>query len=204
MLILRGTPALSDFRLQKLSSDFKAAGIPVASVYAEFLHVVDLSADLTASEKETLEKVLHYGPMREVKALEGELFVVCPRPGTISPWSSKATDIAHICGLPAIKRIERAIAYYVKFDGAAPAGAREKISAKIHDRMTQAVFADTAALEVLFSKEEPRPLNVIPVLTEGRNALVKADKEMGLALSADEIDYLVKNFTELKRNPTDV
>ena len=113
MLILRGTPALSDFRLQKLSSDFKAAGLPVATVYAEFLHVVDLSADLSADEKVTLEKVLHYGPMREVKALEGELFVVCPRPGTISPWSSKATDIAHICGLPAIKRIERAIAYYV-------------------------------------------------------------------------------------------
>ncbi len=178
MLILRGTPALSDFRLQKLSSDFKAAGLSVASVYAEFLH--------------------------EPKALEGELFVVCPRPGTISPWSSKATDIAHICGLPAIKRIERAIAYYVKFEGAVPAGAREKISAKIHDRMTQAVFADTASLEVLFSKEEPRPLNVIPVLTEGRDALVKADKEMGLALSSDEIDYLVKNFTELKRNPTDV
>ena len=204
MLILRGTPALSDFRLQKLSSDFKAAGLSVASVYAEFLHVVDLSADLTDAETETLKKVLHYGPAREPKALEGELFVVCPRPGTISPWSSKATDIAHICGLPAIKRIERAIAYYVKFEGTVPAGAREKISAKIHDRMTQAVFADTASLEVLFSKEEPRPLNVIPVLTEGRDALVKADKEMGLALSPDEIDYLVKNFTELKRNPTDV
>ncbi|WP_298769571.1 phosphoribosylformylglycinamidine synthase [uncultured Fibrobacter sp.] len=204
MLILRGTPALSDFRLQKLSSDFKAAGLSVATVYAEFLHVVDLSADLTDAETDTLKKVLHYGPAREPKALEGELFVVCPRPGTISPWSSKATDIAHICGLPAIKRIERAIAYYVKFEGAAPVGAREKISAKIHDRMTQAVFADTASLEVLFSKEEPRPLNVIPVLTEGRDALVKADKEMGLALSSDEIDYLVKNFTELKRNPTDV
>ena len=204
MLILRGTPALSDFRLQKLSSDFKSAGLSVASVYAEFLHVVELSAELSDAETETLKKVLHYGPAREPKALEGELFVVCPRPGTISPWSSKATDIAHICGLPAIKRIERAIAYYVKFDGAAPAGAREKISAKIHDRMTQAVFADTASLEVLFSKEEPRLLNVIPVLTEGRDALVKADKEMGLALSSDEIDYLVKNFTELKRNPTDV
>ena len=204
MLILRGTPALSDFRLQKLSSDFKAAGLSVASVYAEFLHVVDLSAELSDAETETLKKVLHYGPAREPKALEGELFVVCPRPGTISPWSSKATDIAHICGLPAIKRIERAIAYYVKFEGAVPAGARAQIAAKIHDRMTQAVFADTASLEVLFSKEEPRPLNVIPVLDQGRDALVKADKEMGLALSSDEIDYLVKNFTELKRNPTDV
>ncbi|MCQ2100543.1 MAG: hypothetical protein MJZ10_09595, partial [Fibrobacter sp.] len=86
MLILRGTPALSDFRLQKLLADFKKENLNVASVYAEFLHVVDLSADLSASEKETLEKVLHYGPMREAKALEGELFVVCPRPGTISPW----------------------------------------------------------------------------------------------------------------------
>ncbi len=204
MIILRGSPALSSFRVQKLLSDFGQDSLPVKGIYAEFVHVVDLESDLTSEKKSTLEKLLTYGPSLEAKEPEGSLFVVAPRPGTISPWSSKATDIAHICGLSEIKRIERAIAYYVDFNGSVTEEVSKKVKAKIHDRMTQAVFTDKASLEVLFSKEEPRPLNVIPVLTEGRDALVKADKEMGLALSSDEIDYLVKNFTELKRNPTDV
>ncbi|MBP5247387.1 MAG: phosphoribosylformylglycinamidine synthase, partial [Fibrobacter sp.] len=204
MIILRGSPALSSFRVQKLLSDFAQDSLPVKGIYAEFVHVVDLESDLTSEKKSTLEKLLTYGPSLEAKEPEGTLFVVAPRPGTISPWSSKSTDIAHICGLSEIKRIERAIAYYVDFNGGVTEDISKKVKAKIHDRMTQTVFTDKASLEVLFSKEEPRPLNVIPVLTEGRDALVKADKEMGLALSADEIDYLVKNFTELKRNPTDV
>lgn len=200
MLILRGSPSLSEFRIKKLLEDFKSENISVSNVYAEYLHVVDLSANLNSTEMDVLQKVLSYGPNREQKTPEGTLFVVSPRPGTISPWSSKATEIAHICGLSSVKRIERAIAYYLKFDGAND----ERVVAKIHDRMTQAVFTNTDSLSVLFSKESPRPLNVVPVLTEGRDALVKANKAMGLALSADEIDYLVKNFTELKRNPTDV
>lgn len=200
MLILRGSPSLSEFRIKKLLEDFKSENIGVSNVYAEYLHIVDLSANLNSTEMDILQKVLSYGPNREQKTPEGTLFVVSPRPGTISPWSSKATEIAHICGLSSVKRIERAIAYYLKFEGAND----ERVVAKIHDRMTQAVFTDTNSLSVLFSKESPRPLNVVPVLTEGRDALEKANKAMGLALSTDEIDYLVKNFTELKRNPTDV
>lgn len=204
MIILHGSPALSDSRLQHLLADFKSANLPVKSVSADFMHVVDLESDLTSEESEVLNKVLEYGPRREAKANVGSLFVVCPRPGTISPWSSKATDIVHICGVSKVRRIERAVAYYVEFTAPETEEFVKAVSAKIHDRMTEGVFRSLDELGVLFNKETPKPMNVVPVLTEGREALVKADKEMGLALAPDEIDYLVKNFTALNRNPSDV
>ncbi|MCR5027999.1 MAG: phosphoribosylformylglycinamidine synthase [Fibrobacter sp.] len=204
MIILRGSPALSSFRVQKLLSDFQQESLPVKGIYAEFVHVVDLESDLTSDKKSTLEKLLTYGPSLEAKEPEGSLFVVAPRPGTISPWSSKATDIAHICGLSEIKRIERAIAYYVDFNGGVTEEVSKKVKAKIHDRMTQKVFQAFNQLDVLFLHEEPKKLVEVPILTEGRLALERADKEMGLALAPAEIDYLVESFTALKRNPTDV
>ena len=204
MIILRGSPALSSFRVQKLLSDFGQESLPVKGIYAEFVHIVDLESDLTSDKKSTLEKLLTYGPSLEAKEPEGTLFVVAPRPGTISPWSSKATDIAHICGLSEIKRIERAIAYYVDFNGGVTEEVSKKVKAKIHDRMTQKVFQAFNQLDVLFLHEEPKKLVEVPILTEGRLALERADKEMGLALAPAEIDYLVESFTALKRNPTDV
>ncbi|PJJ41986.1 phosphoribosylformylglycinamidine synthase [Hallerella succinigenes] len=204
MIILRGSPALSSFRVQKLLSDFQQESLPVKGIYAEFVHVVDLESDLTSEKKSTLEKLLTYGPSLEAKDPEGSLFVVAPRPGTISPWSSKATDIAHICGLSEIKRIERAVAYYVDFNGGVTEEVSKKVKAKIHDRMTQKVFQAFHQLDVLFLHEEPKKLVEVPILTEGHLALERADKEMGLALASAEIDYLVESFTALKRNPTDV
>ncbi|MFA6343088.1 MAG: phosphoribosylformylglycinamidine synthase, partial [Fibrobacteraceae bacterium] len=204
MLILRGTPALSDFRLQKLLNDFQKESLPVAGVYAEFVHVVELSSELTLEKKCVIDQLLSYGPKRESHKPAGTLFVVAPRPGTISPWSSKATDIAHICGLSEVIRIERAIAYYVDFNGGATEPVLTKIKAKIHDRMTQKVFPAFDLLSVLFSHAEPRPLIEVPILKEGRDALVRADKKLGLALAPDEIDYLLENFTVLNRNPSDV
>ena len=204
MIILRGSPALSSFREQKLLSDFNQASLPVKGVYAEYVHVVDLESELSPEEKTTLEKLLTYGPSREAREPEGTLFVVAPRPGTISPWSSKATDIAHICGLSVVKRIERAIAYYVDFNGGVTDGVLKAVKAKIHDRMTEKVFPALHLLDVLFMHDAPKKLVEVPIMTEGRNALVRADKEMGLALSPAEIDYLVESFSALKRNPTDV
>ena len=204
MIILRGSPALSSFREQKLLSDFNQASLPVKGVYAEYVHVVDLESELSPEEKTTLEKLLTYGPSREAREPEGTLFVVAPRPGTISPWSSKATDIAHICGLSVVKRIERAIAYYVDFNGGVTDGVLKAVKAKIHDRMTEKVFPALHLLDVLFMHDAPKKLVEVPIMTEGRNALVRADKEMGLALSPSEIDYLVESFSALKRNPTDV
>ena len=204
MIILRGSPALSSFREQKLLSDFNQASLPVKGVYAEYVHVVDLESELSPEEKTTLEKLLTYGPSREAREPEGTLFVVAPRPGTISPWSSKATDIAHICGLSGVKRVERAIAYYVDFNGGVTDGVLKAVKAKIHDRMTEKVFPALHLLDVLFMHDAPKKLVEVPIMTEGRNALVRADKEMGLALSPAEIDYLVESFSALKRNPTDV
>lgn len=204
MIILRGSPALSSFREQKLLSDFNQASLPVKGVYAEYVHVVDLETELSPEEKTTLEKLLTYGPSREAREPEGTLFVVAPRPGTISPWSSKATDIAHICGLSGVKRIERAIAYYVDFNGGVTDGVLKAVKSKIHDRMTEKVFPALHLLDVLFMHDAPKKLVEVPIMTEGRNALVRADKEMGLALSPAEIDYLVESFSALKRNPTDV
>ncbi len=119
MLILRGSPALSDFRLQKLQQDLVAAGVPVRKLTTQFVHVAEVSADLTLAEQQVLEKLLTYGPSRTVTATQGVLQIVAPRPGTISPWSSKATDIAHICGLAQIVRIERVIEFTFDIDNAA-------------------------------------------------------------------------------------
>src|SRR6187402_3342969 len=113
MLILRGSPALSQFRLQKLLQDFASAGLPVRAIAAEFVHVAEVTGELTPAQRDVLEKLLTYGPSRAAEKVTGFVQVIAPRPGTISPWSSKATDIAHICGLENVKRIERVIEYTI-------------------------------------------------------------------------------------------
>ena len=205
MLILRGSPALSQFRIQKLLQDLNAAGLAVRAIAAEFVHVAEVSGELSGPQREVLEKLLTYGPSRSSTQVEGLLQVVAPRPGTISPWSSKATDIAHICGLSAVRRIERAIAYHLDVGGAKlGADQRATLAAKLHDRMTQAVFNEVESVDVLFRHETPRAMTSVPVLAEGRSALVRANQTLGLALADDEIDYLVKAFTTLGRDPNDI
>src|SRR5664280_714108 len=218
MLILHGSPALSPFRLQKLLQDLAAAGLPVRAISAEFVHLVDLvsaestrgepaeSTRLTPVERGILEKLLTYGPTRAAAKVEGVLQVVAPRPGTISPWSSKATDIAHICGLATVKRIERVTAYRVDLASDLPllASHSSLLRQKLHDRMTQVVFDDVYKRQALFRHDCPRPMTSVPVLAEGRAALVAANRTLGLALAEDEIDYLVKNFTALGRDPNDI
>jgi phosphoribosylformylglycinamidine synthase len=205
MLTLRGSSALSEFRLNKLLNDLVAAGLPVSAVSAEFIHVAELTGELTPAEHSVLEKLLTYGPTRASATVTGQAFVVAPRPGTISPWSSKATDIAHICGLTALKRIERVIAYTVDF-GKTVLNADEQsiLRAKLHDRMTQVVLENLDACSALFSHEQPRPMTSVPVLAKGRAALVEANTSLGLALADDEIDYLVNAFTGLQRDPNDI
>jgi phosphoribosylformylglycinamidine synthase len=205
MLILRGPPALSQFRLQKLLADLGTAGLPVCEIGTEFVHVAEVTAELTAAERTVLEKLLTYGPTRTAAPIAGLLQVVAPRPGTISPWSSKATDIAHICGLAKVKRIERVVAYTVDLGGASLSAEQQvALAAKLHDRMTQAVFPDLDACEALFRHATPQPLTTVPVIAQGRAALVEANRTLGLALADDEVDYLVQNFTALGRDPSDV
>jgi len=202
MLKLRGAPALSDFRLQKLQQRVSDRLGKSVGIYAEFLHLVELFETLDSQQLEVLNNLLEYGPALAVHEPEGELILVTPRPGTISPWSSKATDIAHNCGLVNIERIERGVIYYLKGDltGRDLADAAELL----HDRMTESVFYDLDDAESLFFHAEPRTYTSVDVLGGGRDALVIANGELGLALSDDEIDYLVESFQALGRNPSDV
>jgi phosphoribosylformylglycinamidine synthase len=212
MLILRGSPALSSFRLQKRLASLTAANLPVRRLSADYVHVVEVDGPLSPAEEQILVQILTYGPSRASESFPGLTQIVSPRPGTISPWSSKATDIAHICGLNAVRRIERVIAYTFDLDNAAlpkplsalSAAQLKSLRAEIHDRMTEAVFNDLKDCDALFRHESPRPLQRVPVLTEGRAALETANRTLGLALAPDEIDYLVDAFTKLKRDPNDI
>ncbi|HCI02939.1 MAG TPA: phosphoribosylformylglycinamidine synthase, partial [Oceanospirillaceae bacterium] len=171
-------------------------------IYGEFMHFVNLHAELTADEQQVLETILHYGPSVQVQAATGSMLLVVPRLGTISPWSSKASDIAHNCGLDKVARLERGIAYYLLGD--LSESDISQASVILHDRMVEQVLADLDAAAGLFDQTEPAPLSTVDILGGGRAALVAANTNLGLALAEDEIDYLVTAFEELQRNPTDV
>ncbi|HFE3207079.1 TPA: phosphoribosylformylglycinamidine synthase [Providencia stuartii] len=203
MEILRGSPALSAFRIARLLALFAEKQLPVTDIYAEYMHFAELSAPLSESEQGKLRSLLKYGPSLAEHEPFGKLILVTPRPGTISPWSSKATDIAHNCGLSQVERIERGIAYYVQADSLSQAQWLD-VAALLHDRMMESVFGSFEQAEALFVHHQPAPMKVIDISRHGRTALEKANVEMGLALADDEIDYLLNAFTELKRNPTDV
>ena len=206
MEILRGSSALSDYKIEKLSAAMAQAGVPVSSIAACYVHLVDLTAPLDDNEQQVLSKILTYGPAGVEVKEEGTLFFVVPRVGTISPWASKATDIAKNCGLTKIHRIERGIAYYIKSaDGAEFNDEQRKtIAALIHDRMMQTVLDSFDAAVALFEAQEPKPFTTVPLTTGGRHALEEANVNLGLALSPDEMDYLLKSFADLGRDPTDI
>lgn len=204
MLALRGAPALSAFRHEKLLSGIQFKVPAVTGLYAEFMHFSDQSQALSDNQQQVLERILRYGPKTEAQEPAGQLFLVVPRPGTISPWSSKATDIAHNCGLTDIKRLERGVAYYVDTSAALSESDLEAIASVLFDRMVEAVLSSIDDAAALFVEEQPKPLTKVDILSGGRDALATANVALGLALAEDEIDYLVESFVELKRNPTDV
>ena len=203
MLTLTGSSALSDFRRNKLQQQLTDKLAKPVNITARYQHFVHLQNALAPEQQSVLEALLCYGPKDSAGVDEGRLFLVVPRPGTISPWASKATDIAHNCGLEAVLRIERGIAYYVQAE-ALSAEEEQTLKACIHDRMVEAVLTDMQAAEQLFSSHTPKPVVSVPVLAEGRDALVEANAGMGLALADDEIDYLVESFTRLGRDPNDI
>ncbi|MDB5763751.1 MAG: purL [Herminiimonas sp.] len=210
MLILPGSNALSAFRTQRLLSQLQEADAAIIGVTARFLHFVDSSAELSRDDIGRLEGLLTYGEPFANSA-EGDEFVVIPRFGTISPWASKATDIAHNCGMAHIRRIERGVSYHVRMKSGVLGGARrlqgasvEAVAALLHDRMTEMVLRSANDAAGLFRELEAKPLEFIDVMTGGKDALVRANADLGLALSDDEIDYLLNAFTQAGRNPTDV
>jgi phosphoribosylformylglycinamidine synthase len=205
MLHIRGSAALSPFRLDKILAALKIATPRITHLYAEFWHFAWAESELSAVQQDTLQKILTYGPKMAEEVPSGEFFLVVPRPGTISPWSSRATDIARHCGLD-IQRLERGVAYYAATADDSPLTEAEKQALKplIHDRMTEAVFAYLDDAERLYHTAEPAPLTSVDILNGGKAALEHANADMGLALSPDEIDYLLENFSRIGRNPTDV
>jgi phosphoribosylformylglycinamidine synthase len=218
MLILPGSNALSAFRSNRLLMQLQAVAPTIAAVQARYYHFIDASGTLSTGDAARLSSMLTYGePMPETQ-YEGvtEEFFVIPRLGTISPWASKATDIAHNCGMVQIHRIERGVAYTVVLKSGILGtgfGAPKKladnevasVAALLHDRMTETVLRNADQASALFDELEGRPLESVDILgAAGRNALVRANAEMGLALAEDEIDYLFDAFTRVQRNPTDV
>ena len=199
-IVLRGVPALSDFRVQSLleRAGQLALSRPLArveAVFAYFLEAEDLPADVLAKAKSLV------GGREDAFPAGG--FFVTPRKGTISPWSSKATDIFHNCGLAMVRRVERGIHYRLLGQGGVPlrpADARPLL-AVLHDRMTEGVYTE---MDDIFAHREPAPLVEVDILGGGHAALEKANVEIGLALSDDEIDYLYESYARMGRNPTDV
>ena len=204
MLVLTGSAALSEFRRTRLLESIRSVVPEVEGVEAVYVHFVDTDRALTEDERAVLYKVLDYGEAPAGETPNGQLCLVIPRPGTISPWASKATDIAHNCGLSAIHRIERGIAYYFRASASLNDAKLGLVGAMVHDRMVERVFHDLAEGERLFSREQPRPLVTVDISGDAVAALQSANREMGLALSDDEIDYLAANYQQLGRNPTDV
>src|SRR5215471_3551669 len=191
MLQLAGPAALSTFRIAKLLERLRALEPAVTGIAARFMHFIDLAEPLAAREQRILAELLTYGPTLPLDPDEqGESLLIVPRLGTISPWSSKATDIAQVCGLTAVRRIERGIAY--RLQAARPLGSERlaSLAPALHDRMTETALLDQQQAARLFDQARPRRLRQV-ALAKGRGALAQADRELGLALSPEEMDYLL-------------
>ena len=200
-----GGNALSPFRAKAVLQRLQGVSEAITAVSARYVHWVASDKTLDRDTTQTVAKLLRYGPP-EGPAAEGiktAIVVVAPRLGTLSPWASKATDIAHNCGV-AVRRVERVIEYSLACTHTLKSDEWEAVAALLHDRMTESVFADVEDSAVLFNEREAEPMAHVDVLGAGRDAIAEANVTFGLALSDDEIDYLVTAFTELKRNPTDV
>jgi len=201
ILKLRGSPAVSAFRLDKLNSRLTEIHRSLRVAGAEYWHFAEADRPLSARETEVLARLLEYGDA--ARPGTGPMRLVVPRLGTISPWSSKATDIAHRCGLDAVRRIERGTAWFFASTSVPDAELRRGLEL-IHDRMTETVLASAEEAEALFRRHEPRPLSIVEVSQRGRGALEEANSALGLALSADEVDYLLAHYRKIGRDPTDV
>lgn len=204
MEILRGAPALSDFHITRLLSRCQNANLPVNDIYAEYVHFVDVRAPLNTEEYDKLQCLLNYGNSSVSEhQKDGRLLLVTPRPGIFSPWSSKASEIVHNCGLKHVIRLERGLAFYAT---ATSLTERQwcKLSSLLSDKMMEVVCSELQQAEQLFSHYQPTPYRVIDVVKKGRNALEQHNAKLGLALAKEEIDYLFNAFTIMRRNPTDI
>ena len=201
---LPGQNALSAFRLDKLRLALSRADARVRSLHARFTYFADLKKPLNDAQRERLDALLLSGDPVARLPEGAQCVFVLPRAGTISPWSSKATDIAHACGFDGVRRLERGVCYALEADEILDPDDIRALSPLLVDRMTETLLLDSGDVQSLFVEHRPEPLRTIPLLEQGRSALVTANSELGLALSDDEVDYLVDSYGELRRDPTDV
>ncbi|HIG34568.1 MAG TPA: phosphoribosylformylglycinamidine synthase, partial [Gammaproteobacteria bacterium] len=203
MIEIKGPPSHSPFRLQQLLEELRKLNGSIEDLGARHTHFIDSSDQLTQKELEVLKILLTYGPDWDIGPEEGEKIIVIPRLGTISPWSSKATEIARLSGLSTIRRIERGIIYTLVSSRDVEKKDLQSLFGKLHDRMTQTALLHGQDAQLLFQSQAPKELCSIPLLSQGLTALQRANVELGLALSLQEMEYLIENFERLKRDPTD-
>ena len=209
MHILRGQIAHSEFRLNKFLLELKQKVPDIQHLECQFIHFIHSRIQLDNHEINQLNTIL-VSSEQENKTRENKdnntLILVTPRPGTISPWSSKATDILHNCGLDNILRIERAIEWRLSGtdDYVINNTDIDQIKPLLHDRMTETVMGDIKEAEILFQTSDAEPLETIEILSQGKTVLQQANIKMGLALSETEINYLYEHYIKMDRNPTDV
>jgi phosphoribosylformylglycinamidine synthase len=202
---IMGAVALSPFRISILLKQLQGVCAEINDVSVRFVHFVELSRALNADEQVILQGLLHYGSKEVVKPVTGLAYFVVPRFGTLSPWSSKATDIAHNCELTTVKRIERGLYYVVASRETLTPMQQQAIQTRLHDPLTQTIIADNQPDFIpLFARHAPQPLRTIDLQTHGKKALSNINQALGLALSDDEIDYLFAYYQTSRRTPTDV
>ena len=236
MEIIGGTSAISTFQINKLMEAFKLHHLPIKSISADYIYFIDLNKKLDSIEQNKLNQLLgstfesnnklaSKSKNPDVMTIFSEIetgstpsvskqkLIVIPRVGTISPWSSKATDIVHNCGLLEVKRLERGVIYYLEADNKELTSNRviqfttaqlTSLKNLIHDPMMQQVISNIDDAASLFETANPNPLLIIDILEDGKAALIRANNELGLALADDEIDYLYQSFSALGRNPNDI
>ncbi|MBT8141660.1 MAG: phosphoribosylformylglycinamidine synthase [Gammaproteobacteria bacterium] len=202
MLTLHGTAAHSSFRLKKILTQLQDQLPSISSIQSQFVHIAELNAELDSKEHDILVALLSYGETGSKQSLKPNVWVF-PRLGTISPWSSKASDIVHNAGLEKVKRVERGIAFEISAAKDLNESELLSISNILRDRMIEMLVFDLADAKQLFSSAEAKPLVRIDILQHGKQALQTANAELGLALSEDEVDYLFENFSKSGRNPSD-
>ncbi|MFT4861680.1 MAG: phosphoribosylformylglycinamidine synthase [Pseudohongiellaceae bacterium] len=207
MQVMFGASALTTFTTSKLLLSVQASLPSISLIQARYVHLLDCSEPLTTAEIDKTNQLLSYGEAFSAQPTGASallLRVVSPRPGTISPWSSKATDIFHNCGLENVNRVERVIQFEITSAAVLSAAQISQLDSLIHDRMTQAVLASLEHASILFHSALPKPVTAILLLEKGREALVEANQTLGLALADDEIDYLSASFLSQNRNPNDI
>ena len=203
-IALKGQQGLSEFRLKALLELIRENFSQVQAINCKDFFFSSLhyqSNELIKPTENELSKILKAKVFK--KELKTNQFILIPRIGTISPWSSKATDILINAGFDSLKRIEKGLCFSLEIPLELEKDSLKEIGQKIYDRMTQSVITDISSAEHLFRQLEPKPVLAVDILKQGKKSLYDANDLLGLALSEEEIEYLYMNYLENNSNPTD-